>query len=157
MISKIERGDAVPTTSVLGKLAEALNVSISQLVGGQAVCTTVIVRESDQPEYREPQSGFTRRSLSPLYHGRGVDFVRNTLPVGQSTGPFPSHRSGVEEHLFVQSGEMEITVGDETYSLNSGDFLFYPADQEHTFHNAGQVEAVFFIVIDGTGAQSKNS
>jgi transcriptional regulator with XRE-family HTH domain len=33
-ISKIERGDSGASTPVLGKLAEALNLSISQLVGG---------------------------------------------------------------------------------------------------------------------------
>lgn len=34
MISKIERGEATPTTSTLGKLAAALDVSISQMIGG---------------------------------------------------------------------------------------------------------------------------
>ena len=41
MISKIERGDAVPTTSVLGKLAEALDTSISQLIGGPVASSAV--------------------------------------------------------------------------------------------------------------------
>ncbi|SDX98693.1 transcriptional regulator, XRE family with cupin sensor [Ruegeria halocynthiae] len=156
MISKIERGDAVPTTSVLGKLAEALDTSISQLIGGRVASSAVVVRAEDQPEYRDPRSGFVRRSLSPLYHGRGVDFVQNSLPPGQATEPFPSHRAGVEEHLFVQSGQLAVTVGSEIHKLSAGDFLFYPANQEHSFHNTGNDEAVFFIVIDGTGAQAAN-
>ena len=154
MISKIERCDAMPTTSVLGKLAEALDTSISQLVGGPVTSSAVTVRSGDQPEYTDPNSGFVRRSLSPLYQGRGVDFVQNSLPPGQETEPFPSHRVGVEEHLFVQSGQLEVTVGSEIHKLSTGDFLFYPANQEHSFHNTGDDEAVFFIVIDGTGAQT---
>jgi transcriptional regulator with XRE-family HTH domain len=150
MISKIERGETVPTASTLGKLAEALDVSISQLVGGRKEASALLTRRADQPEFVEPETGFVRRSLSPLYRGRGVDFVRNTLPSGQRAGPFPSHRPGVEEHLFVQSGKLAVSIGDERYELAAGDFLFYPADREHTFEALGRVDAVFFIVIDNT-------
>ncbi len=150
MISKIERGKTVPTTSTLGKLAEALDLSISQLIGGKTETAALLTRRSEQPEFVESGSGFTRRSLSPLYRGRGVDFVLNTLPAGQRTGPFPSHRPGVEEHLYLQSGKLAVTVGDEVYALSVGDFLFYPADRPHTFENTGTDDAVYFIVIDNT-------
>lgn len=148
MISKIERGEAVPTTSTLGKLAEALNLSISQIIGGDTEPSSHLARRDEQPVFTEPHTGFSRRSLSPLYRGRGVDFVLNTLPPGKQTGPFPSHRPGVEEHLYVQSGTLAVIVGDERHELNAGDFLFYPGDKEHVFQNIGSVEAAFFIVID---------
>lgn len=150
MISKVERGEAQPTTSVLGKLAEALDLSISQLVGGPEVTGTLVVRESDQPRFREESSGFERRSLSPLYRGRGIDLVLNALPPKTRTGPFPSHRAGVEEHLWVQSGNLIVEVGDERHALNAGDFLFYPADREHSFVNEVDTPAVFLIAVDST-------
>ena len=150
MISKIERGEAKPTTSVLGKLAEALDLSISQLMGGPQVTGTLVVRHADQPKFQEDDTGFERRSLSPLYRGRGIDLVLNTLPPRSRTGPFPSHRGGVEEHLWVQSGSMTILVGDERFDLQAGDFLFYPADREHSFVNDADVPASFIIVIDST-------
>ena len=150
MISKIERGETVPTTSTLGKLAEALDLSISQLIGGKGDTSALLTRRADQPEFVEPKSRFVRRSLSPLYRGRGVDFVLNTLPAGQRTGPFPSHRPGVEEHLYLQSGKLAVIVGDERFELAAGDFLFYPADRPHTFENLGNRDAVYFIVIDNT-------
>ncbi len=150
MISKIERGDATPTTSILGKLAEALDVSISQLVGGTARSGPVMIPAEKQPSFVEPGTGFERRSLSPLYRGRGVDLARNTLPPGIRTGPFPSHRPGVEEHIFVQSGTVRIHVGPDSWDLKPGDYLFYPADEDHSFENLGDTEAVFLIVIDST-------
>lgn len=150
MISKIERGEAMPTTSILGKLAEALDVSISQMIGGQQGAKPLLTRRDQQPVFNEPGTGFTRRSLSPLYHGRGVDFVMNTLPAGKKSGTFPSHRPGVEEHLYVQSGTLTVAVGDERHELSAGDFLFYPADREHRFENPGSEEVTFFIVIDNT-------
>jgi transcriptional regulator with XRE-family HTH domain len=150
MISKVERGEAQPTTSVLGKLAEALDLSISQLVGGPQVTGTLLVRQDDQPRFSEERSGFERRSLSPLYRGRGIDLVLNTLPPKARTGPFPSHRAGVEEHLWVQSGNLIVEVGDEQHNLNAGDFLFYPADRDHSFVNEGDTPAIFMIAIDST-------
>ena len=150
MISKIERGEAQPTTSVLGKLAEALDLSISQLLGGQEVTGTLVVRAADQPHFKEDHSGFERRSLSPLYRGRGIDMVLNTLPAKSRTGPFPSHRAGVEEHLWVQSGSMTVEVGDERYPLQTGDFFFYPASRDHSFVNDADEPAIFVIAIDST-------
>lgn len=150
MISKVERGEAQPTTSVLGKLAEALDLSISQLLGGPEVTGTLVVRDNDQPRFREDDSGFERRSLSPLYRGRGIDLVLNTLPGKTRTGPFPSHRAGVEEHLWVQSGSMTVEVGEERYQLQAGDFLFYPADREHSFVNDADAPTTFIIAIDST-------
>lgn len=150
MISRVERGEAQPTTPVLGKLAEALDLSISQLVGGLEGVGTLVVRSNDQPRFHEEGSGFERRSLSPLYRGRGIDLVLNTLPPGARTGPFPSHRSGVEEHLWVQTGELLVEVGAEHHRLGEGDFLFYPADREHSFVNESDAPVSFVIAIDST-------
>lgn len=150
MISRVERGEAQPTTTVLGKLAEALELSISQFVGGPQSTGTLVVREADQPHFREEKTAFERRSLSPLYRGRGIDLVLNTLPPRTRTGPFPSHRVGVEEHLWMQSGTLTVEVGSERHDLLTGDFLFYPADRDHSFVNDADTPAVFMIAIDST-------
>ncbi len=149
-ISKIERGDSGASTPVLGKLAEALDLSISQLVGGRQRDQVAHITAVDQPVFREEKTGFERRSLSPLYFGRGVDFVLNRLPPHTGTGPFPSHRPGVEEYLYVAKGRLDVTLGDTKHILKTGDFLFYPADQNHTFENPAGRDCEYFIVIDST-------
>ena len=149
-ISKIERGDSGSSTPVLGKLAEALDLSISQLIGGRERARIVRIPADSQPVFREPSTGFERRSLSPLYLGRGVDFVLNRLPPKAKTGPFPSHRQGVEEHLYVVKGRLKVTLGDEAHTLEAGDFLFYHGDLNHTFENLSNTVCEYFIVIDST-------
>lgn len=149
-ISKIERGESGATTPVLGRIAEALDLSISQLIGGRESSDVVRVPRAAQPVFREEETGFERRSLSPLYFGRGVDFVRNTLPAGAKTGPFPSHREGVEEHLYVARGRLRVTLADESHDLEPGDFLFYRANLNHAFETLGDEPCEFFIVIDST-------
>jgi transcriptional regulator with XRE-family HTH domain len=149
-ISKIERGDSGATSAVLGRLAEALDLSISQLLGGRARQRVLHVPEALQPVFREEESGFERRSLSPLYMGRGIDFVLNRLPPRARTGPFPSHRIGVEEHLYVTKGRLKVTLDNEEYTLSPGDFLFYQADLSHGFENVSNSVCEYFIVIDST-------
>ncbi len=149
-ISKIERGESGASTPVLGKLAEALDLSISQLIGGPRREHVVHIRSAAQPVFREDATGFERQSLSPLYRGQGVDFVVNRLPPRARTGPFPSHRHGVEEHLYVSKGRLRVTLEDEEHVLEAGDFLFYEADRSHMFENLTGRVCEFFIVIDST-------
>jgi len=149
-ISKIERGDSGASTPVLGKLAEALDLSISQLVGGPQGEPVLHIPRSQQPVFTEEATGFERRSLSPMYLGRGIDFVFNRLPPKAKTGPFPSHRQGVEEHLHVTKGRLKVTLDETEYTLETGDFLFYRGDLSHSFENLSNTACEYFIVIDST-------
>lgn len=150
MISKIERGESSPTTVVLGKLAEALGASISLLIGGRKARSARLLRPHDQPVYRDPKSGFERRSLSPVSRRNGVDVVLVALPAGGSAGPFPSHRGGVEEHLYVIRGRLIATLGGKRFKLEAGDALFFPGAVAHRFDNPGEVQTDYLLVIDNT-------
>jgi transcriptional regulator with XRE-family HTH domain len=149
-ISKIERGDSGASTPVLGKLAEALDLSISQLVGGLRSESVLRIPRARQPVFVEQATGFERRSLSPLYRGRGIDFVLNRLPPKARTGPFPSHRQGVEEHLYVSKGRLRVTLDGAEHVLEAGDFLLFRGDLSHAFENLSNTVCEYFIVIDST-------
>lgn len=154
MISKIERQEATPTTTVLSRLAEALEVSISGLVGAVVPGEARLIRHADQPVFRDPKNGFERRSLSPLFPSRGVDLVLNTLPPHQTTGVFQAHPDGVEEHLAVTEGSLLLRLGDTTHALSEGDAMFFHGNVEHEFTNPGATPCRYFIAIDGTRLRS---
>jgi transcriptional regulator with XRE-family HTH domain len=152
MISKIERGVAVPTATVLGKLAAALGVGLSQLVGDTRQRHPVLLPQSEQAIFRDPESGLERRSLSPLFPDRSVDFVHNILPAGGRV-VFPGHHQGVEEYLFVSCGELIVVTDGHHYPVTQGSTLFYPGNTEHEFRNDTDQDTEFFIVVDDTGAR----
>jgi transcriptional regulator with XRE-family HTH domain len=149
MISKIERGAAVPTATVLGKLAAALEVGLSQLVGNARPRKPTLLLRAEQAIYRDPESGLERCSLSPLFPDRSVDFVMNTLPAGGHV-VFPGHNYGVEEYLFVRRGNLTVVADGRRYLVDQGDTLFYPAHRVHEFHNETEEAAEFFIIVDDT-------
>ena len=150
MISKIERGEAVPSTTVLAKLAEALGVTFSQLMSHPVEREILLIKADRQPLLRDEVSGLVRRCLSPVLPGRGIDWVINTLPPRGTAGDFGAHRRGVEEYIFVQSGRLKAVIGTEVVSLETGDSLYFQADANHSFTNVGRGDCVYFLVIDSS-------
>ncbi len=147
MISKIERGVSVPTATVLGKLAAGLQASLSQLLGDPRPRQPRKIGKSEQAVFRDPQTGFERRSLSPLFEDGSVDFAFNVLPAGQSAR-FPPHHAGVEEYLAVHDGELVVVVDGRRFTVETGGSFFYPADCEHEFRNETGRPVTFYIVVD---------
>jgi mannose-6-phosphate isomerase-like protein (cupin superfamily) len=151
MISKLERGEKNPTLVVAARVAEGLGVSLSQLVGVEDKRKVVVVPRERRMTMRDPETGFERQLLSPSFGGRGVEFVRNVVPEGSTSGKFPPHRRGVEEYLVVERGRMRAVVGGEEYVLDEGDAVYFEADVAHRFDNAGEGECSYYLVIDSKG------
>lgn len=156
MISKIERGQSSPSFTVLGKLAEGFQVGISTLIGGMEQRNGArLYKPHEQPVFRDPKTGFERRSLSPIFPARGgVDVVLNVLQPGGTSGTFPAHDRGVKEILVVLRGKLRVTLGDDAYVMEQGDSLFFHADVTHRFDNIAEIVTEFMITIDGTALRS---
>lgn len=151
MISKVERGEAVPSTAVLSRLAEALGVTFSELLMDQEEQEVVVLPQRVQPVLRDQASGYTRRCISPILPGRGVDWVLNTLPPGSTSGEFTAHRRGTDEYIYVLQGSLEARLGgDQSHRLEAGDALYFQAVRTHEFRNVGKGECRYFLVIDST-------
>ena len=151
MISKLERGEKNPTLVVAAKVAEGLGVSLSQFVGIEMKRKVVMVPRERRMTMRDPETGFERQLLSPSFGGRGVEFIRNVVPEGSTSGEFPPHRRGVEEYLVVERGRLRAVLGGEEYFLDEGDAAYFEADVAHRFDNAGEGECSYYLVIDSKG------
>ena len=151
MISKLERGEKNPTLVIAARLAEGLGVSLSRLAGVEERREVVVVPKERRMVLRDPETGFERQSLSPTFAGRGVEFLRNVVPEGSTSGDFPPHRKGVEEHIVVESGQLEATLDGKKYRLREGDALYFAADVPHRFDNVGRGECAYYLVISSGG------
>jgi transcriptional regulator with XRE-family HTH domain len=152
MISKLERGEKNPTLVVAAKVAEGLGVSLSQLVGIEERREIVVVPRGRRMVMRDPETGFERQLLSPSFGGRGLEFLRNVVPEGSTSGEFPPHRRGVEEYLVVEKGRLRAILGGEEHVLEEGDSAYFEADVAHRFDNAGRGDCSYYLVIDSRGS-----
>lgn len=152
MISKIERGTAVPTATVLGRLAGGLEVGLSRLLGAAQARGPVLLPAAAQPVYADAANGFVRRSISPVFPDRFVDLALNRLEPG-GRAVFPPHHRGVEEYLHVSQGTLEVIVDGATFTVPAGATLFYEGDRRHEFHNRTAEPVAFLVVVDSSGAR----
>jgi transcriptional regulator with XRE-family HTH domain len=152
MISKLERGEKNPTLVVAAKVAEGLGVSLSRLVGVEKRREVVLVPKERRIIAGDPETGFERQVLSPSLGGRGIEFTRNVVPEGSTSGEFPPRRRGVEEYAVVERGRLRAVLGGEEYVLEEGDALYFEADVARRFDNAGDGECSYYLVTDWNGS-----
>ena len=147
MISKLERGEKNPTLVVVARLAGGLGVTLSRLAGMEERREVVLVPRERRMVMRDSETGFERQLLSPNAVGLGVEFIRNKIPEGSTSGEFPPHRKGVEEQIVVERGTLKATLAGEQYLLRAGDAIYFEADVPHHFDNAGNGECTYYLVI----------
>lgn len=147
MISKLERGEKNPTLVIAAKLAEGLEVTLSQLAGVEERREVVVTPKERRMTMHDPETGFERQLLSPSFAGRGIEFIRNVIPEGGTSGEFPPHKKGVEEYIVVERGRLRADLGGEEYVLEEGDAVYFEADVTHRFDNLGEGECSYYLVI----------
>lgn len=148
MISKIERGEATPSTTVLARIAEALAVTFSELMASEQDSEIILLPFEKQPVLSDPESGHTRRCLAPILPARGIDWVMNILAPGGTTGEFVPHRRGVEEYIHVLQGRLRATLGGSVYELHEGDAIYFQANIPHQFQNCGTSPCTYYLIIN---------
>lgn len=151
MISKIERGEKNPTLVVAAKIAEGFGITLSQLVGIEERREVIVVPKERRMVMRDPATGFERQVLSPTFGRKGVEFIRNMVPEGSTSGEFPPHKRGVVEYVVVERGSLKAILAEEEYLLEEGDAIYFEADVPHRFENAGDGECSYYLVIDSAG------
>lgn len=148
MLSKIERGENNPTLVVAARIAAALDLTMSQLIGADERRRALRLPKEQRVTFHDPATGIERR-LFPAFGSSAVDIVQVVMPAGSSTGDLAPHISLVEYYLLVEQGCLRVTVGDETYDLEAGDAFYFVADVPHRFENIGEGEARYLGVGHG--------
>lgn len=152
-LSLIERGQNSPTAVVLDKIAVGLGVTLSDLVGQRGAPTdasvaTPLARQSEQPVWTDPGSGYVRRALSPAHFASPIQLVEVHFPAGArvafETGP---RNSQVHQQVWVLDGSMDLTVGSTTWQLHSGDCLAMTLDQPIVFFNPTDRTTRYAVVL----------
>jgi transcriptional regulator with XRE-family HTH domain len=82
MISLIERGETSATAVVLEKLASTFNIILAALFEPPAASAAALVRKADQAVWRDPDSGYVRRNVSPSGTLTPIQIVEVAFPAG---------------------------------------------------------------------------
>nr|WP_174064376.1 XRE family transcriptional regulator [Agrobacterium larrymoorei] len=149
MISRIERGEATPTAALLARICSAFGMTLSRFFTDDDEQAKPLLRYTEQPTWKDPETGYVRRAVSPPGAGSPVDIVDVMLPTGARVS-FPPHAAsrGMNQYVWLLEGVLDMTTGGETHRLEAGDCLFMPVGEGHSFHNPSSKTARYAVVLD---------
>ena len=148
MISLIERGEASATAFVLEKLASGLGVPLASLFDAPRAEPGPLVRRGEQPEWRDPASGYLRRNVSPPDFPSPMRIVEVEFPPGKRVvleGAGPA--AAIDEQVWMLDGVMLLTYGGVVHRLEAGDCLALRLDGPIEFRNPARRPARYAVVI----------
>jgi transcriptional regulator with XRE-family HTH domain len=134
-ISLIEQNRVSPSISSLKKVLDGIPMSLAEF----------FTLDSDAT----PQVFYSRHELTDIGDGdvslklvaakrpnRAMAIMHERYPPGADTGEDMLAHKG-EEGGIVVSGRIELTVGGQTRTLETGDAYYFPSTVLHRFHNPG--------------------
>ena len=124
-LSRLENAEVSPTASVLGKLCAAFELTLSRLMHMVEGDFAALVPRDAQAEWTDRSVGFRRRSVSPPSQTLAAEALECEIEPGQRIQYDRAPRPGLEHHLLLLEGQLEVTVGGQTYDLKPGDCLRY--------------------------------
>src|SRR5579884_2968200 len=124
-LSRLENAEVSPTANVLGKICAAYGLTISRLMYMVEDNFTPLIRRNTQSVWTDPTIGFRRRSVSPPTHALVAEVLECELESGTRITYDHTPRPGLEHHLIMIEGQLEVSVDGQIYDLRPGDCLRY--------------------------------
>lgn len=145
MISKIERKEASPTATVLGRLSGAFGVPLSVLIASAEKASERLSVAEAQPVWTDPETGYVRRAVSPS--GAPVELIEVSLPAGVRV-PYPASAFAFQQQqIWVLEGHLDFSEGDVAHALKQGDCLLLGSPADCAFFNPGRDPARYLVVL----------
>jgi transcriptional regulator with XRE-family HTH domain len=140
MLSKLERGKLFPTLPTLLRIALVFGVGLEYFFTDERKRHVVaIARKKERLRFPEGPGGG-----SIAYNFESLDFKATERKLNAYYAEFeptspgkarPHQHSGVEL-LYLISGKLDLTIGSETFNLESGDAVYFDSGVRHSYHRA---------------------
>ena len=146
-LSMIERGRTSPSVSTLYKLADALEVSITEFFSPQVDKKDIILIKAEERTRVPFARGVWEGLGGEKFSGRVEPFIL-TLESGATSGQHSIIHTG-HEFVFCLRGQLEYLVEKQLFELAAGDSLLFAAEFNHRWRNPGNTVTNALIVLSG--------
>jgi transcriptional regulator with XRE-family HTH domain len=146
MVHKVEKGDSSPTAMLLGRLSGAFGMSMSTLMAKAEMREGRLLIRQNQPSWVDPQTGYTRRHVSPT-SDLPIDVVQIELPP-QKHVTFPAAAYKSRRHLiWVLLGSLVFQEGQTRHEMDEGDCLELGPPAECAFRNESDKPCIYAVIV----------
>jgi transcriptional regulator with XRE-family HTH domain len=146
MLSAIERKETSPTAALLVRIASAFGMTLSSLIARAELRGGSLLREKDQPVWRDPETGYVRRHLSPATD-MPLELIRVEMPAGGKISLPASSYAFIRQQIWLIEGRLEFTEGEVVHVMEAGDCLALGPPADCTFHAPGPGPAVYLVAL----------
>jgi transcriptional regulator with XRE-family HTH domain len=144
-VSQIETGKAVPSISVLKKIAAALDVQVRDLLSDEQNQDKIFLSKEERTQIIYPGSHIFAELLVSKISNKAMEPLYKVVPIG--CGSAKDHRHIGEEFGYVLKGKLELKVGDQVRVLESGDSFYFSSTLPHSYKNVGDVDVETIWVV----------
>lgn len=148
MLSQIERGESAPTIATMWKIANGLKVKFDTLLNDvDSHLFDVRSIHNIRPVYDAGGLAevYCLVQFSPM-SGLGYEFFYCVFKPGCHYSS-DSHKNSISELIFVFDGELDVTVGLNSYHLTPGSTIAIDAAQAHSYTNTGDSPAIITCLV----------
>ncbi|MFD5451853.1 helix-turn-helix domain-containing protein [Streptomyces sp. NPDC127100] len=146
-LSRAERAEISPTAAVLNRLCAVYGRTMSRLLSEVEAEPALLVRAGEQPRWEDRAAGFVRRSVSPPHAGLRGELVEGRLTAGADIAYDRPPVPGLEQHIWVLEGALEVTAQDVAHDLGTGDCLRLRVWGPTRFRCAGPRDARYVLAV----------
>jgi transcriptional regulator with XRE-family HTH domain len=157
-LSKVERGQSVPSIAVSASLAKALNVPLDNLfTDAEELAEVTVTRAGERQMLTPDQEPGSRYEGMALRAGtkRMTPFM---LYPPHDAGPVPFRDHPGEEFVFVHQGRAELILPSRTIELAAGDCAYFKATTPHKVRSLSTERAALLLLVcdDRDAAQARH-
>jgi transcriptional regulator with XRE-family HTH domain len=146
-LSRLENREVSPTTAVLGKLCTTYSLTLSRLMAMVELDAAPLIPRQDQPVWIDREAGFTRRLVSPPTDHFSAEVLECELAAGTRLEYENPPRPGLEHHLLLLQGTLDMKIDKHLYHLDAGDCLRYRLFGASRFAAGSGQAAKYLLVI----------
>jgi XRE family transcriptional regulator, regulator of sulfur utilization len=132
-LATIESGEGNPSLQTLWRVARALDVTVSTLLGEDEPIRSQLIRRGDG-EWISFESGVPGRLLFVDGRDRRLEALEIRLDPGASY-PSAAHAPGTEEVVICLEGALTVGPDGDEHELAVGDALHFAADVPHVYRS----------------------
>ncbi|MGD1071705.1 MAG: XRE family transcriptional regulator [Bryobacteraceae bacterium] len=148
LLSKLERDLMHPTLPTLLRIAMVFSVGLEYFFNAEPAPVLAIVRKQDR--LRFPDSPDARR---PAYYFESLDFPVPNRALNSYLAEFevvdgenPPHQHPGIELLYMLSGKLELSVGEDAHALSEGDSIYFDSSVPHGYRRLGARRTTALVV-----------
>lgn len=145
MLSRVERGEAKPTASLLVKIATAFELTLARFFARVEQAENRLSRHGDQARWTDPASGYMRRQLLTVAD-HPIEMTLIELPPGAALEFLASSYALMAQAIWVQTGSLQVTEGEEQHDLCPGDCLAFGPPSTVKLTNRGRKACQYLVV-----------